>query len=60
MADDPGQRHVGGGDSVHRTDDIALDAGNLDKACNGVADKALEVGQGHGESFGTLLGCAAL
>ena len=60
MPHDPGQRHVGGGDRVHGTDDVALDAGDLHKTCHGVADKALKVCQRHGERLGALLCRAAL
>ena len=60
MPHDPGQRHVGGGDRVHGTDDVALDAGDLHKTRHRVADKALEIRQRHGERLGTLLCRAAL
>ena len=52
------QRHIGGGNGVHRADDIALDAGDLHQTRHGVADKPLQIGQRHGKRLGSLLGCA--
>ena len=59
MPDHTGQRHIGGGDGVHGTDDIALDAGYLHKARHRVADKPLQICERHGERLGALLGRAA-
>ena len=59
MAHDPRHRHVGGGNCVHRANDIAFDAGQLHQSRHRVADKTLQVGQRHGKGLGTGLGGAA-
>ena len=48
---DPGKSHVGTGYRVDGAKDISLDAGNLDKARDGIAGKAEEPLQGKGRSL---------
>ena len=54
-----GQRHVGGRYGIHRADHVALDAGQFHQPGHRVADKALQVGQRHGERLGAGFGGAA-
>ena len=49
------KRHIRRGDRVHRADDVALDARDLDKARDGVAHKAHQIFERHRHGVADLL-----